>query len=197
MRILEKFLDAVTELVFCEHPVPERADIIFIPGNGYPQMAENAARLWEEGRAPWILPSGKYSVMDGKFQGVLEKAELYPGPYCTEWEFLRDVLLRNNVADQAILKEQEATFTYENAVYSKTVVQQAGLSINKAILCCRNIHSGRALLYYRKEFPDTEFFVVPSIIKGITKENWRTTKEGVSAVMGEATRIVSQYLLYM
>ncbi len=195
--MLEKFLDTMTELVFREDPIPERADIIFIPGNGFPQMAEHAARLWREGRAPWVLPSGKYSVTDGKFMGVREKADLYSRTYRTEWEFLRDVLLCNQVDASAILKEEEATFTYENAVYSRKAVKEAGLSVKKAILCCRNIHGGRALLYYQKEFPETEFFVAPSVIKGITKENWRKTKEGVAAVTGEITRIVSQYVLYM
>ena len=44
----ERFLDQITDFIFVETPV-ERADIIFVPGNGYPQMAERAAELWKQG----------------------------------------------------------------------------------------------------------------------------------------------------
>ena len=34
--------------------------------------ADGAGRqtLWKEGTAPWILPSGRYSITKGKFSGV-------------------------------------------------------------------------------------------------------------------------------
>ena len=38
----QNFLDQFTDFVFVEH-APAASDIIFIPGNGYPQMAERAA----------------------------------------------------------------------------------------------------------------------------------------------------------
>ena len=36
--------DDLTRQIFVEDR-PEKADVIFIPGNGYPQMAERAAEL--------------------------------------------------------------------------------------------------------------------------------------------------------
>ena len=63
-----KFLENVEEFVFAEDK-PEKSDIIFVPGNGYPQMAEQD----RAGLADWILPSGRYSVVNGKFSGVLKK----------------------------------------------------------------------------------------------------------------------------
>lgn len=33
-------------------------------------MSIEAARLWKEGMAPWILPSGKYSIGKGAFTGT-------------------------------------------------------------------------------------------------------------------------------
>ena len=70
--VYEKFLKSSEEFIFAENK-PEKSDIIFVPGNGYPQMAEKAAELFKKGMADWILPSGKYSVVNGKFSGVLEK----------------------------------------------------------------------------------------------------------------------------
>ncbi len=73
-----------------------------LPGNGYPQMAERAAKLWKAGFAPYVLPSGKYSTAFGEFSGVLDKKEEYQGTFSTEWEFLREVLVKNGVPDYAI-----------------------------------------------------------------------------------------------
>ena len=117
--VYEKFLKSSEEFIFAENK-PEKSDIIFVPGNGYPQMAEKAAELFKKGMADWILPSGKYSVVNGKFSGVLEKSNVYDKEYGTEWEFLRDVLIKNGVPDQKILKEDQATFTYENAILFQT-----------------------------------------------------------------------------
>ena len=81
-------MKTVENFIFAED-IPEKADIIFVPGNGYPEMAEHAARLYREGYAPYILPSGKYSVVMGHFSGVLSQKAVYDGNYDTEWEFLK------------------------------------------------------------------------------------------------------------
>lgn len=187
-----KFLKNAGDFVFVENK-PEQADIIFVPGNGYPQMAERAAELYREGFAPYILPSGKYSVTAGKFSGVLKKADCYPGEYETEWDFLKDVLIKNGVPEEAVLKENNATYTYENAVFSRRVTDVAGIEIKKAIICCKTHHMRRSLMYYQLCYPETEFIAVPVNADGITRENWRDTEEGVDAVTGEITRILKQF----
>ena len=98
-REYERFLDQISDFIFVEDK-PERADIIFVPGNGFPQMSIEAARLWKEGMAPWILPSGKYSIGKGAFTGVQAMKEKYQGPYQTEWEFMKDVLLKEGVPEK-------------------------------------------------------------------------------------------------
>ena len=67
-------------------------------------MSIEAARLWKEGMAPWILPSGKYSIGKGAFTGVQAMKEKYQGPYQTEWEFMKDVLLKEGVPEEVILR---------------------------------------------------------------------------------------------
>ena len=58
--VYEKFLKSSEEFIFAENK-PEKSDIIFVPGNGYPQMAEKAAELFKKGMATmaetdWQLP---------------------------------------------------------------------------------------------------------------------------------------------
>ena len=55
----EKFINEISEFIFAENQ-PEESDIIFVPGNGYSQMAEKAAELYKEKYAPYVLPSGKF-----------------------------------------------------------------------------------------------------------------------------------------
>lgn len=196
MTSYEEFLQKTEEFIFANDQ-PENADIIFIPGNGYPHMAENAAHLYKKGFAPYILPSGKYSITAGKFSGVLLKEEVYAKDYQTEWEFLKDVLVQNGVREKAILKEENATFTWENALYSRKVTDGAGISVKKAILCCKSYHARRVLMYYQRAYPETKFLVCPSFPDGISRENWRETQKGIQEVMGEVSRIISQFSLMM
>ena len=188
----EKFLNQITDFIFVETPV-KPADMIFVPGNGYPQMAEQAARLWKGGLAPWVLPSGRYSILSGTCSGVLSQNERYKKVYETEWEFLKDVLMENGVEESSILKEERASYTYENAIYSRQAVEEKGLDIKKGIICCKNYHARRCLMYYQLLFPKTEFFVMPSETDGITRENWHKTKQGIQSVLGEMERCGSQF----
>lgn len=87
--------------------------------------------LYGENYASFVLPSGKYSITVGKFGGVLSGQERYNGNYRTEWDFLKDVLIKNHVPDEVILKEDQATFTWENARFSREVTDKAEIEIKK------------------------------------------------------------------
>lgn len=178
-----KFIQDITDFIFVEHE-PEKADIIFIPGGDQGELAVTAARLYREGYAPLLLPSGRYSKPVGRC--------LIPG-YETEWEYLRDILLKEKVPEKAILKESQATFTYENAIYSRQVTDSLGLQIQKAILCSQAVHARRALLYYEITYPDTEFYVCPTITRGISRHNWFLEDEKIDVVLGEMERCGSQF----
>ena len=189
----DKFLNQITEFIFVEDK-PEKSDVIFIPGSGFPQLAEEAAKLYHQGLVPYILPSGRYSVLNGKFAGVQEKKELYDGEYETEWEFLKEVLKKNHVSEEHILREDKATYTYENAIYSRKVTDCLGMEIKKAILCCKPYHARRSLLYYQLLYPETQFFVCPIQDSDVKRENWYLTEKGIRLVFGEVQRIGEQFV---
>lgn len=188
----DKFLNQITEFIFVEDK-PEKSDVIFIPGSGFPQLAEEAAKLYYQGLVPYILPSGRYSVLNGKFAGVQEKKELYDGEYETEWEFLKEVLKKNHVSEEHILREDKATYTYENAIYSRKVTDCLGMEIKKAILCCKPYHARRSLLYYQLLYPETQFFVRPIQDSDVKRENWYLTEKGIRLVFGEVQKIGEQF----
>lgn len=68
------FYDGITEFIFVENQ-PQKADVIFLPGGAYPEAALYAAKLYQECYAPLVLPSGKYSIMKGRFELSPQEAE--------------------------------------------------------------------------------------------------------------------------
>ena len=101
------------------------------------------------------------------------------------------------MAEEAILREDQATFTYENAIFSRQVTDLHKIQVKKAILCCKTYHARRSLMYYQLLYPETVIMVCPACPDGITRENWRETETGVEAVTGEIDRIVKQFCLML
>lgn len=187
----KNFLENFTEFIFVEN-VLKKADVIFVPGNGYPQMAERAAQLWRSGYAPWVLPSGRYSVVLGKFVGVQAHEDRYTGSYETECDFLTDVLLQNGVDSQSLLREDQATYTYQNAVFSRNLLDERKITVSTAIVCCKAQHARRCKLYYELLFPETEILICPVDV-GVNRENWYLSEEGREEVLGEVERCGGQF----
>ena len=190
------FIQDITDFIFIESQ-PEKSDVIFIPGSSTPELAERAAELYAEGMASCVLPSGKYAVELGHFKQVKSKPEEYPGPYETECAFYCDVLRRHGVPEQAILREDESTYTYQNAMFSRRVTDAAELTVNRAILVCKAFHARRAYTYYKRAFPDADIYVIPVVSAGISRDTWYKTENGIRRVLGELQRLGTQFEDYV
>lgn len=103
-------------------------------------------------------------------------------------------LIQNGVDESSNFKRGQQP-SHGEGKNSRIVTDQNKLVIQKAILCCRNVHARRSLMYYQKSFPEAKIFVSPSVIGNITKENWYTTKDGIDAVNAELSRILYQFSL--
>lgn len=189
--MFQRFLSQFTEFIFIENKM-ETSDIIFIPGNTFPQMSEESAHLWKDGLAPLILPSGYHALLEENFQGIKDCTDKYPGSFSSEWEFMKHVLILNGVPENVILREDTASFTYENAIRSREITDRLGLCIQKAIICCKAYHARRCLLYYQLLYPETEFLVHP-VDTGINKDNWHQTDQGIDMILGEIERCGGQF----
>lgn len=185
-------LQDITNFIFLEHE-PEKSDIIFIPGSPRPESMELACHIWQKGYAKYLLPSGKYSITKNVFEGVESKADIYCEDYQTEWEFYSDIAKKAGIPSQAVLKEDKATYTMQNAEFSKQVTDRMNMQVHRAIICCKSFHARRCYMYYQMAYPDTEFLMVPVNIDGINKENWYETKEGIRHVLGELKRCGTQF----
>ena len=89
----ERFIRAVTEFIFVEDE-PVKADVIFVPGSRKIENAIRAAELYRAGYAPYVLPSGRFTIARGYFLELPEPLRSeYPGAFETEWHFLKTVLM--------------------------------------------------------------------------------------------------------
>ena len=182
----------VTDFIFLED-APKPADVIFVPGNSHAEPSELAAQLYAQGLAPRVLPSGRYAIGRGEFAGQTSGAHTYVGRFETEWAFMRHVLLQNGVPDTAILREDEATYTYQNAIYSRRRTDAERILVRRALLCCMPQHARRAKMYYETLYPDAELLVCPVQCASVTRENWMREPEGIDAVLGELERCGAQF----
>lgn len=119
MKILTAPIDSITRFIFVKTEI-ERSDVILVPGGSHPQLMEEAVRLYQRGLAPYILPSG------GRNSNI--------PAYASEWSFLKGIGVSLGVPEKAILKEDQAQNTFDNAALSLKVLVNSGISVNKAIL---------------------------------------------------------------
>lgn len=174
--IMEHPFDCITNFIFVEHK-PTQADIILIPGGSRPQLIEKAVKLYHQGLAPYILPSG------GKNKRIPE--------WESEWKYLQSIALVKGVPEEAILREDRAQNTFDNAALSWHIIQQKNLHVKKALVVCKAHHARRALLTYQIVFPpDVELIVCPIIDeRDVRKDNWFLDETKINIVMTEVEKI--------
>lgn len=189
-----KFLRDITEFIFLED-LPEKADLIIVPGNTWPQPARRAAALYHEGMAPYIVVSGRYSKGQQTFAGAACEGDRYKGAYMTEADFLTDVLIREGVPETAVLQERKAEFTLENARYIRKLLEEKKMTVKKALICCQAFHARRCRMYFEYIFQDTdvEFLMCPAVTQGISRCSWMESQKGLDTVLGELRRCGEQF----
>ena len=189
-----KFLRDITEFIFLED-LPEKADLIIVPGNTWPQPARRAAALYHEGMAPYIVVSGRYSKGQQTFAGAACEGDRYRGVYMTEADFLTDVLIREGVPETAVLQERKAEFTLENARYIRRLLEEKKMTVKKALICCQAFHARRCRMYCEYVFQDTdvEFLMCPAVTQEISRCSWMESQKGLDTVLGELRRCGEQF----
>jgi uncharacterized SAM-binding protein YcdF (DUF218 family) len=148
---------------------PEKADaIILISGDNV--RIKKAAELYHAGYADQVLLTT--ALASGS---RVEDAESYGIP--------RD----------ALLTENKATSTYENALYSKDIVLEHG--IKSALVVTSNYHMRRTRLTFDRVFHDADvsFTYVPYHHDTITRDSW---DENERLFKREYKKLIGGYFLY-
>ncbi len=177
----------ITDFIFMDD-IPEKCDIILVPGTSKSAITEKAAELYRLGYAPYTMPSGLYSSSLGRFAAEKIDNPRYYGEYTSDYEYCKHILMENGVPEEATLREDKATNTMENAAFSAQAVKSAGISVKRAILCCQAFHARRAFLAYSCHFKNVALCVIPTPTQGITKDHWHLSEKGYKKVMGEVAK---------
>ena len=188
-----RIITDITNVIFVSDE-PEKVDAIFLPGGSHPEQPEYAAKLYHQGYAKWLIPSGGISVKADKWNGVRSKADIYSGNYQSDCEFFTDVLLKNGVSVSAIIGEDKSGHTRDNAFLSRKVVDERGVDIETALIVCKAFHARRCLMLYQMAFPNVEIKVCPVHCYNITKDNWYKSETGIDRVLGELARCGNQFV---
>lgn len=115
---LLKLIDDITDFIFVKN-LPQKSDIIFIPGSSKYEVSICAAELFHQNFADYILPSGKHSVKNKEFSQEYIRGTPYEGAYRTDWEFCCHVLTGHGVGEDRIWKEDRSGHIGEQLVSNR------------------------------------------------------------------------------
>lgn len=104
------------------------------------------AALWNDTPSPGLeerLDRAVQDYRDGYFEFIIVTGGKDKGAEITEAEGMAAYLEAKGIPENAILPEDKATSTYENLLYSKSIMEERGLS--RAILITHDFHGRRAL----------------------------------------------------
>lgn len=164
---------AVTRYLFVSGE-PERADVILIPGSPFPEPVERAVRLFSDGFAPLLLPSGDCWI----FRRRGDRTQ-------TECGAMAELAMRAGVPAGAILREERARHTLDNARLSRQALDREGVRVKTALICCQSFHARRCLKAYGRHFGGVRLIVCPAATRGFDESNWYRTPLGVFKAVTE------------
>lgn len=163
----------VTRYLFIEN-VPEEADVILVPGCPFPEPMERAVRLYHDGFSKLLLPSGNCWIFHKR-----------GGERLSECEMMARIAARAGVPYTALLLEGKARHTLDNARLSRIALDNAGVTVKTAIICCQSFHARRCLKAYGKYFKGVKLIVCPAHTRGFDAASWHKSPVGVFKVCTE------------
>jgi uncharacterized SAM-binding protein YcdF (DUF218 family) len=136
---------------------------------------DEACRLWREGLFRWAIVSG----------GVT------PGSDRSESEIMAGALIAGGVPENIILREDRATNTGENVIFSLPVIDAAlGLSNIRSVICLGNSWTAcRYPMTLHRHWPDVEKMLVTVDSFATPRALWHTDAEFSRRMLHEWRKI--------
>jgi uncharacterized SAM-binding protein YcdF (DUF218 family) len=147
----QRAVEAIWSYHHVNHALPAKASAIVCLGSNDPRVAERAADLFLQGRAPLLLFSGG--------EGALTKG-LYGG--LSEAAYFAQVAVARGVPAGAILTEGASTNTGENIRFSRALLEARGVAPDALILVQKPFMERRTLATFLAQWgapPLPAFFV--------------------------------------
>lgn len=175
---------------------PVEADLIVIPGAPIRELAEHGAYLWNNGYAPKILVSGKYYMTYESLEDEFKRFSASSGDSLgckTEAEYLSKIMVENGVDEDKIIQEREATNTFDNAKFSRKIIENDLKDVKHILLCCQAFHARRALMTYQSELRNIKITVCPVVTRNININNWMDNLKSYNLVLSELRKCADYF----
>ena len=122
-------------------------DFMLVMGSHDLRVANHAANLFLQGKAPFLVCSGGY----GKITKSLWNN--------TEAETYAQICIENGVPKDKILIENKSTNSGENFNFTKKLLESRNIKVSTGTIVCKNYLSRRALATAKKQWPEVEWFI--------------------------------------
>jgi len=167
--ILVVIIDNAASFLVINQP-PRKADVIIVLSGDHGACLQRGIELYRQGYAPYLLFTS--SLTD------LQKAQA----------------MAEGVPEHAFILDHQAQNTYQNATYSKALMEQYGL--HSAIVVSSDYHMKRASLIFAHVFrgSDTVFTYVSVQDPGFHPTRWWTSRETVLHICWEYWGMAAFYL---
>jgi uncharacterized SAM-binding protein YcdF (DUF218 family) len=179
-RALRKPTEAEIAAINARHLIetPLRpADLLFVFGTrvDVETRVDEACRLWRAGYFRWAVVSG----------GVT------PGSDRSECEIIAGAMVERGVPDEIILREDRATNTGENVIFSLPIIDLAlGLANISSVICLGNTWTARRYpMTLHRHWPEVEKMLVTVDSFETPRAQWHTAPEFSRRMLSEWDKI--------
>ncbi|EDQ86172.1 uncharacterized protein MONBRDRAFT_28601 [Monosiga brevicollis MX1] len=124
--------------------------MLLVMGSNDTRVAEYAAQLWHQQKAPYILFTGGVGFLT---EGVFTQPEA---------ELFAQIAKAHDVPDDAILIETQSSNSGENCRNSAALLRERGLEVNSCILLQKPFMERRAYATVRCQWPELTVAAVSS-----------------------------------
>lgn len=126
-----------------------RTDFLLVMGSHDLRVANHAAHLFHQGKAPFFICSGGY----GKITKAIWDT--------TEAETYAQICIHEGVPQDKIFIENKATNSGENFTFSKKLLESRNIDVSTGTIVCKNYLSRRALATAQIQWPGVDWFIEP------------------------------------
>lgn len=172
---------AISAFLFKKCP-PEPVDLAFVMCSPTISSIDPAIALYKAGLTPRLLITGGGTAVDGS----------------VEWSFYRDYAIKAGVVESALLLENAARNTAENAAFGAALIEKelGWGNVRSLAVCAKPFHMRRAIMTLRQHIPtDVRLVAQPPADPGdLSAETWWQTPRGRQRIFAELGKI-SEYAL--
>ena len=173
------WLEAIARFLIVEDDLSS-ADAIVVLGGGGTERIRHSVKLYDSGYGEWIIMTGMQHNL--------------PGVTTTWARFAMQEAASLGVPGNAIILEEKATDTDENAEYVREII--IARNFNSAIVVSSPYHMRRARMVFREVFEDRDISLQFSSVEDSNFEvqGWWTRRRDLKRVIREYRKLVVCFL---